>query len=134
MYRKKKIYIRKNGIGSIRETLLFPGYVFIDTDYSDALYYKVKSVHGILRFLGDPTPVSLDDENFLRLLFNNGEIIPESFAQITSDGKILIKSGFLKGKEKYISSINARQHRAYVTVNFGGKQHRTSLYVEYTRN
>ena len=44
--------IRKGGGWSQKEYILFPGYVFLNLDYTAENYYMVKAIPGVLRFLG----------------------------------------------------------------------------------
>ena len=113
---------------------MFPGYVFLDIDYNAETYHKIKPVDGVIKFLGKPSPVpiSADEEEFMRLLFNDGEIIPESKADVGRDGNITVTEGWLLGKEKYVTYWNIRQKKAAVIVCFGGKRHRANVGVEYT--
>lgn len=115
--------------------VMFPGYVFLDIDYSAEAYHRIKPVDGVIRFLGKPSPVPIgkSEEEFMRLLFNGGEIIPESKAAVDMNRNVTVTEGWLCGKEKYVTYWNIRQRKAAVTVCFGGKRHRANVGVEYTR-
>ena len=45
--------IRSGGAWTKKEYILFPGYVFLDMDFTARNYYRVKEVPGVIRFLGD---------------------------------------------------------------------------------
>lgn len=113
--------------------VMFPGYVFLDIDYSPELYHTVKNIIGVIRFLGEPSPIRHSEEAFMRILFNNGKIIPESSAAVDKDGNVTVTDGWLKGKEKYVTYWNIRQKKASVTVTFGGKRRRANIGVTYTK-
>ena len=113
--------------------LLFPGYVFIDCDYSTELHRQVKRTDGVIRFLGQPTPISASEEEFMRLMINDGQVIPESTAEVDSDGKVTFTDGWLKGKEQYITYYNIRQKKASVEIYFGGRKHKANLGVDYVK-
>ncbi len=113
--------------------VMFPGYVFLDIDYLPELYHTVKNIEGVIRFLGEPSPIFQEEEAFMRLLFNGGEMISVSSATVDKDGNITVTDGWLKGKEKYVTYWNIRQKKASVTVTFGGKRRRANVGVTYTK-
>lgn len=129
----RSLIVRKSAGWTKIVNLLFPGYVFVDDDYSVGLHLAVQKVPGVIRFLGKPTPIRKEEEEFIRLMFNGGEVISESTAEIDSDGSITITDGWLKGKEQYITYYNVRQKKASVEVRFGGIKHKANLGVDYIR-
>ena len=69
--------IRKGGGWSQKEYTLFPGYVFLNLDYTAENYYMVKAIPGVLRFLGPdglhpPTLTYLEAE-WIKLLAGEGK-------------------------------------------------------------
>lgn len=132
---RRSLIIHKSAGWTKIINVMFPGYVFLDIEYNAETYHKIKPVDGVIKFLGKPSPVPIgaNEEEFMRLLFNGGEIIPESKADVGRDGSITVTEGWLTGKEKYVTYWNIRQKKAAVTVCFGGKRHRANVGVEYTR-
>lgn len=129
----RSLIIRKSAGWTKIINLLFPGYVFLDEEYSTDLHRKIKKTDGVIRFLGAPTPIRASEEEFMRMMINGGQTISESKAEIDSDGNITITDGWLKGKEKYITYYNIRQKKASVEISFGGQRHKANLGVEYIR-
>lgn len=125
---RERILIRKGGLWSKMIKLLFPGYVFVEIDYSAEMFHKINPVSGVIRFLGNPTPLPGHEAEMIKWLSNGGEIIePSAFS--TEDGRIVCK-GFLAGYEDRIKYFNLRQKKAAVEVKFGGKTHRANLSIE----
>lgn len=125
---RERILIRKKGLWSKMIKLLFPGYVFVDIDYSAEMFHKINPVPGVIRFLGKPTPLTKRETDIIRWLANGGEIIEPS--PLTVDGDRIICNGFLAGHEDDIKYLNARQKKVSVEVRFGGKIHKANISVE----
>lgn len=130
---KRELIIRKSG-GWTREIhIMFPAYVFVECDYCPEVHYKVKSNPYVLRWLGDPTPITGAEAEFMQLMFNEGMPIPESAAFVDNERNVTITGGWLCDKQQYIRGFNIRKKRALLEVRFDGKKHRTSVSVEFTR-
>ena len=125
---RERIEIRKGGLWSKMIKLLFPGYVFVDIDYSPEMFHIINPISGVIRFLGLPTPLPQREANLILWLANGGEIIEPS--PLTVDGDRITCEGFLTGHEDDIKYLNARQKKASVEVRFGGKIHRANISVE----
>lgn len=128
---RERLLIRKNGLWSKMIKLLFPGYVFTDIDYSAEMFHKIKPVPGVIRFLGEPTPLPEHEADMIRWLSNGSEIIETSLIRTDSDGNVIGYEGFLAGNEDKIKRINLRQKKVSVEVKFGGKTHRANLGIEF---
>ncbi len=125
---RERILIRKGGLWSKMIKLLFPGYVFVEINYSAEIFHKINPVSGVIRFLGNPTPLPGHEAEMIKWLSNGGEIIEPS-AVSNEDGRIVCK-GFLAGYEDRIKYFNLRQKKAAVEVRFGGRKHRANLSIE----
>lgn len=131
---RERILIRKGGLWSKMLMLLFPGYVFVTVDYNAEAYHVIKSVSGVIRFLGAPTPLPEHEADMIRWLSNGGEIIEQSLIRTDSDGNIIGYEGFLEGNEDKIKRLNLRQKKATVEVKFGGKTHRANLGIDFPKD
>lgn len=112
--------------------LLFPGYVFVDIDFSAEAFHTINPVEGVIRFLGLPTPLPEREADMILWLANGGEIIESS--PLTVDGDKITCGGFLEGHEDDIKYLNARQKKAAVEVRFGGKIHRANISIEIKKS
>ncbi|MGN0696097.1 MAG: transcription termination/antitermination NusG family protein [Oscillospiraceae bacterium] len=130
---RRELILRKSAGWTKVVNLLFPGYVFLEFDYTPELYHKIKPIDGVVRFLGAPSPIRAAEEEFMRLLFNSGEVIPQSEAEVDSSGKVTVTGGWLLGKEQYITKFNVRQKKASAVITFGGIKHRINFGVDYIR-
>lgn len=129
---RREMTVRKNGGWSREISLILPGYVFVECDYSAEMFHKVKPIDGVLKWLGKPTPITGYEEKFMRLIFNEGRPISESTADIDINRNVNITGGWLFDKQEYIMGYNVRKRRALLEIRFGGKLHRTSVSVDFT--
>lgn len=127
---RERIEIRKGGLWSKMIKLLFPGYVFVDIDFSAEMFHKINPISGVIRFLGLPTPLPRREADMIMWLSNGGEVIEPSSVITDSGGNVIGYEGFLTGHEDDIKYLNARQKKAAVEVKFDGKAHRANIGVE----
>lgn len=81
--------IRTNGEWESKERILFPGYVFVECNFSANTYYKVMRVPGVTALLGNPrTPATLSylESEWIRLLGNDGKMIEPTLISFQDDG------------------------------------------------
>ncbi len=109
--------IRKGGVWRICEKVLIPGYVFIKCELTPDIYYKVKNTTFVTGWLGkgEPTSLTESDEEFVKLICNNGEPIPIQ----NKASEILCKTT--------MKIVNKRQRRVKVLVEVFGKTHTLTL-------
>lgn len=130
---KRKLIERKKG--KINEVVrkLFPGYVFIYTDMSVEIYYKLTGIPGVLKILRqDGTYYSkINDEEMKPILklIGNGEII--DYTQIyVEKTKVFVKSGPLKGMEGIIQKIDKRKRRAKILLELMSREKLVDVGIE----
>lgn len=127
----EEMYIRNGGQWHKRLKLVFTQYIFVECDLTDEVYYRIKSVCGVVRFLGfgKPEPLPPDEAAHIRLLHNNGKNIDASKIYITSTGEKMVLSGLLREYANNPLRIDLRQRRAWVMVTLHGKPHKITLPV-----
>lgn len=121
---KRILKQRKNGIYYNIPQILFTGYIFIDAGKITADdYYKIHSINGVGNFLSRTVPLSPTEEEYIKGLCNNGEVIGISKGVLVN-GSLRITEGFLKQYEHRIVKYSRRQHRATVELTLYGETHR----------
>ncbi len=127
----EEAHIRFQGQWHKRLKLIFTQYIFVECDLNEEIYYQIKSVFGVVRFLGfgNPEPLKADEQAHIRLLWNNGKPIEASKIYTTSSGDKMVLSGILRNYQNSIISLDLRQRRAKVAVTFLGKSHTVTLPV-----
>lgn len=49
----EEMHIRSGGQWRICERLIFSGYVFVECDLTNEIYYQIKDIIGVIKFLGN---------------------------------------------------------------------------------
>lgn len=106
---------------------IFPGYVFVDMEYTPENHIAVRHTDNVVRLLGAPTPLPEHEAAVMSWLFNGGEVIEESEALIDGNGNCIGYNGFLAGYSDRVTYFNRRQRKATMEVFFGGKVHKANL-------
>lgn len=127
----EEMHIRHGGEWHKQLKLIFTQYIFIECDLTDEAYYNIKSVSGVVRFLGygKPEPLHRGEAEYIRLLNNNGRPIEASKIYTTSSGDKMVMSGILRKYTDNIISLDLRQRRAKAKVTFHGEQRIITLPV-----
>lgn len=115
MYQEKIRLERKGGTWHPKERIIMTGYVFVEVELTASNYYEIKTIPGVIRFLGTDRPVALkeNEEKYIRWLANKGEALIPSDIKLTEDKVVTVISGALKGHEGRIISIDKRQKKGY---------------------
>ena len=123
--------IRSGGAWTKKEYILFPGYVFLDMDFTARNYYRVKEVPGVIRFLGDskaPSTLSYLEAEWIRILSGSGEPLEPTLVREDRSGGITVISGVLKWDKRSRKATfeiticgEARQVQLGIEVEGGGE-------------
>ncbi len=114
---------------------LFPGYIFIDTDYPVEVHKALKKIPDFTSLLGirdDPdeekvfVPVSSEDEEFLDSILENG-IMRVSYVHLSKTNQIDKVFGPLEKYRKYITKMEYRHRYAVVEAEIFGKARKLSF-------
>lgn len=123
---KAKRQIRRGGKWRLEEHAVMPGYLFAETEKLDAdQYFRMKYMPGVIRILGEPTPLSEEESRWIRWLCREH---PIELSSVYKDGdEVLIMSGPLKNLEGRIERINYRSRKAQITVKTFDVTHKITL-------
>lgn len=126
-----EVLIRHGGTWHKQLKLVFTQYIFVECELSDDDYYRIKSVCGVMRFLGHGKPESLrpDEAEHIRLMYNGGKTIEASKVYVTGAGEKMVLSGILRDYADKIIHLDLRQRRAKVRATLLGKPHTITLPV-----
>ncbi|EGD50903.1 NusG antitermination factor [Thermoanaerobacter ethanolicus JW 200] len=133
---KRKIIEREKGQPVERIRLLFPGYVFVNAEMSDDLYYKMSDVlkRGIFLKEGKrPAFVKEEEMKIILSLTKNSDLIDLSKG-IMEGERVKIIEGPLKGYEGLIKKIDKRKKRAKVMLSIAGELKSVDLAIEVIEN
>ena len=119
-YQEKKKY---QGKWHTQERILFPGYVFLVTNYVEELYESLKDIIGSTRLIGtgeEIVPLS-EEEVTLLLRLGKEEQLVELSTGIIENSQIRILEGPLVGMEGTIRKIDRHKRKAWLEIEMFGR-------------
>lgn len=126
----------KRGKKVSTERKLFPGYIYIEMEPTDALLETIDSIDGVTGFLGpDPhNPVSLTNEEAERIIRIATAPTPDEQRRelvqmpYKLDDRIKVKEGTFAGMEGVVAEINAQKGELRAMITVFGRQ--TPVWLE----
>lgn len=123
------------GSWNLKQEILFPGYVFVDTEEIEAFYLSLKGVPELTKLLGNGelwTPVDEMDLKILHHLLDECHLVGMSEGVI-EDTKIKIEKGPLKGMDAQIRRVDRHRRTAVVELQMFGRLQEIEVGVEILR-
>jgi transcriptional antiterminator NusG len=116
-------------IQTVIKTIL-PSYVFTQINLEPKVYYQLRRISGVIRFLGGngPEPVPEPEMTYMFKMCGDGELAGLSTLSI-GDG-IRVLAGPLQGMEGQIVRIDKRKLRARVRLTLFGQPHFVDMGLE----
>ena len=112
--------------------ILFPGYVFLDSQQVVRLYSNLQQVSGLTKLLktGDEVvPLTREEVQFLKTFGGEEQIVGMSEG-IIENSKVMVMSGPLIGKEGYIKKIDRHKRRAFLEMTMFGRVQKIQVGLE----
>lgn len=128
-YEQKKKYA---GAWHLVQALLFPGYVFVETEEIEKFYMGLKQVPSLTKVLGTGerwTSIIDEDLKVLERLLNKRRLVEMSTGCIEGD-QVVIVDGPLKGLETVVRKINRHKKTALVEMHMFGRRQDVAVGLE----
>ena len=125
--------LRREGVYHINTKVLFPSYIFVETDNPSSLFLELKKVINLSIILSDRDEkglnfftVSEEEDALLRKLINKNEdyIVTLSIVNFNHKNRINNAAGPVKSFLNRISEVDKRHKRAFVEMEFLGRPRR----------
>lgn len=129
---KENRLIRSGGVWRQKEYLLFSSYVFLDMVYNADNYYKVKSLPGVIRFLGGsrtPSTLSYLEAEWIQLLAKDNKPIEPAVVRFGQNGSLTVVKGILENFESRIVRIDRRSRRAVFEITICNEKKEVQLSI-----
>ena len=130
---KMKVVFRKQGISELVEKIMFPGYLFIESELEQAamdeqikeLRMQKTGIVKLLKFDKEGTPALRSEEkDYLERLLGKNKVLEHS------TGQVIITEGPLQGFESQIVKIDRHKRRAVLELELCGQPRRVSVSLE----
>ena len=107
-----------------KEFLMFPGYLFVETDCPEKVHEALYSGSEYIKILnneGSFIPLTQREEDFINRITGHTERVDMSIGVI-EDGNVKILSGPLMGFEQYIVKIDRHKRKACLEIELFGEK------------
>lgn len=128
-YERKR---KRGGVWKVERAILFPGYIFVETDKIQEFYFALKELPEltkILRAEDEWLPLYEEEEQFLQRLMNKEKIVKFSKGYIEGD-RVIIKEGPMEGLEGMIKKIDRHKRMAVIEVELFMRRVEVNIGVE----
>lgn len=117
--RKKKL----KGSWELVQAILFPGYVFFQTENVEDLFYRLKNINGLTKLLRtgeDFTPLHETEVAFLQRFGRKNHVVEMSVGYIEGD-EVNITSGPMADWHGKVKKIDRHKKIAVLEIEFFGR-------------
>ena len=124
-YIKRECAIKQESSWAICQKVLFPGYVFIDTDFPKELYYELKNVPKLTKLLKNEEEVFLkveeEEQKFLENIQSEGHLVRRSLVELDEEKQIVAAEGAVGKYFEHIIKQRIRKRYVLIRQQFLGK-------------
>ena len=114
----------KDGKKSITTKKVFPGYILVQVDLDDAIWYMIKNTPGVTGFVGpgrQPVPITEDEvQRIMDKMAETGDR-PRPKISFETGAKVRIVEGPFQNFTGYISNIDNERGRLKIMVDILGR-------------
>jgi transcriptional antiterminator NusG len=126
--------IKFQGSWRLVQEKLFPGYVFIVTDFPEKIFMQLKKITKFTKLLGNTdagfVPLSKEEVDFIRRFGDEEHVSHLSQVEIQEGNKVKVVSGDLLNYEGQIVKINLHKRIGVVRIEFMGTSVDVHLGIE----
>jgi transcriptional antiterminator NusG len=123
-YPTEKTITNRNGQRIMREKVLFPGYIFVETKYVGELEYWVKSTPGAAGLLKDAAgnPIWVKQYELEKMRAKGDETDTAMVLEYSSGERVRILGGPFSGFEGDVKEMNRQKNSVKVSVKIFGRE------------
>jgi transcriptional antiterminator NusG len=126
---------RYQGDWHIKEGILFPGYIFMESDQPSQLEEHLSQISGVVtpvQIGGGFYPIREDEKDFLKSMLDETNCIRYSLGYIV-DGKLVVESGPLSGKTQCVTKIDRHRRVADIILHLFQEERKVQVGLKVPR-
>lgn len=133
----EELLFKKSGITKKEMRILFPGYVFVESDLQEQQFLRVinffvntiSELVCVLKYSDKEIAMKESERHTLINLYNNNHCIELSYGVFEGD-RVHIFEGPLKGQESIIKKINRHKRQAWIEIEIMGEVRLVNVALE----
>lgn len=122
------VYELKNGVKKERQKRIYTNYLFLDMEYSDETWHSLKSINGVVAFIGQkgkPSTVSEKEISAMKAQVSNDAPKPKVIFEIES--RVRITSGSFEDFRGIIRSVDYAKNKAKVAITIFQRENEVDI-------
>ena len=113
----------KNNKRMEKVSRIYPGYVFIQMVMDEQVWFEIRRLVGVAKFIGSKTtPIPVTEEDILKVLRKMGDKTKKIDVDFEIDEVIKVVSGPFRGYAGPISEINAERGKLKALISIFGRE------------
>ena len=120
----------RRGKKKVVEKKLYPGYLMVEMELSDDVWFILRETPGFGDFVGgqsQPTPANLDDVEKVLAHMDSSKEQPKVAVRFQKGDRVKIKTGAFENTDAVVEEVHAEKGTLDVSVNFFGRPTPMSL-------
>jgi|GEM_PF-94821 len=117
--------VKKDGTVKTKTINLYPGYIFVEAIMSDLAWYIIRNTPGVTGIVGSSgsgtKPFPIPKEDMLPILKQMNLVKPTVSTNYSVGEKVIITEGAFADSDAVITTVNAAEATAEVSVTFFGR-------------
>jgi transcriptional antiterminator NusG len=122
------VYELKNGVKKERQKRIYTNYLFLDMNYSDEIWHALKSINGVVAFIGQkgkPTPVS--DKEIAAMKAQVSTDAPKPKIVFEVESRVRITSGSFADFYGVVRSVDYTKNKAKVVITIFNRENEVEI-------
>lgn len=121
----REVKKRRGGEWKTEQELLFPGYLFVETNEPELASERLRELPLLIRVLADVggefLPLSDDETSWIRSLTTERSHVVEMSEGVIEGDRVIVTQGPLKGREAWITKVDRHKRLAWLDMRMFGR-------------
>lgn len=121
----REVKKRRGGEWKTEQELLFPGYLFVETNEPELASERLRELPLFMRVLADVggefLPLSDDETSWIRSLTTERSHVVEMSEGVIEGDRVIVTQGPLKGREAWITKVDRHKRLAWLDMRMFGR-------------
>lgn len=121
----REVKKRRGGEWKTERELLFPGYLFVETNEPELASERLRELPLFMRVLADVggefLPLSDDETSWIRSLTTEHSHVVEMSEGVIEGDRVIVTQGPLKGREAWITKVDRHKWLAWLDMRMFGR-------------